>query len=150
MHPEAQRLITALRLKAHPEGGWYRETYRSAERVTTARGSVRSAMTAIYFLLTADAFSAFHRLSADETWHFYRGDPVSIEIIAADGSYEQRSIGLGDALQTTIVAGAHFAAHVDAPDTFEFRSKRGVVEKLRDHVLPRTQAQIGEIAHFRR
>jgi predicted cupin superfamily sugar epimerase len=118
MHPEAQRLIAALHLQAHPEGGWYRETYRSAERVTTARGAVRSATTSIYFLLTADAFSAFHRLGADETLHFYRGDPMSIEIIAADGSYEQRTIGTGDALQTTIVAGAHFAMHVDAPGGF--------------------------------
>jgi predicted cupin superfamily sugar epimerase len=118
MHPEAQRLIAALHLQVHPEGGWYRETYRSAERVTTARGSVRSATTVIYFLLSADVFSAFHRVAADETWHFYRGDPVTIEIIAADGSYEQRTIGSGDVLHTTIVAGAHFAAHVDAPGGF--------------------------------
>ncbi|MBV8645533.1 MAG: cupin domain-containing protein [Candidatus Eremiobacteraeota bacterium] len=107
-------------MQPHPEGGWYRETYRSHARVTTDLGTVRSAMTAIYFLLTADAFSAFHRLAADETWHFYRGDPVRIEIIAADGSYEQRTIGTGEALQTTIAAGAHFAAHVDAPDGYAF------------------------------
>jgi predicted cupin superfamily sugar epimerase len=118
MHPEAQRLIAALRLQPHPEGGWYRETHRSEERVTTSRGAVRSAGTSIYFLLTADAFSAFHRLSADETWHFYRGDPVVIEIIAADGTYERRTLGEGDTLQTTVRAGAHFAAHVDAPDGY--------------------------------
>jgi predicted cupin superfamily sugar epimerase len=118
MHPEAQRLIAALRLQPHPEGGWYRETYRSADRVTTSLGTVRSASTAIYFLLTADVFSAFHRLSSDETWHFYRGDPVLIEIIGAVGTHEQRIIGNGDALQTTIPAGAHFAAHVDVPDGY--------------------------------
>lgn len=118
MHPEAQRLIAALRLQAHPEGGWYRETYRSAERVTTSRGSVRSATTSIYFLLTAEIFSAFHRLSSDETWHFYRGDPVTIEVIDASGTYEARVVGEGDALQTTIAAGAHFAAHVDTQGGF--------------------------------
>jgi hypothetical protein len=120
VHPEAQRLIAAYRLQPHPEGGWYRETYRSAERVTTARGSVRSATTSIYFLLTAETFSAFHRLASDETWHFYRGDPVTIEIIDASGARESRVIGAGDRLQTSIVAGAHFAAHVDAPEGYAF------------------------------
>jgi predicted cupin superfamily sugar epimerase len=120
VHPEAQRLIGAYRLQSHPEGGWYRETYRSAERVTTSRGSVRSATTSIYFLLTAQAFSAFHRLASDETWHFYRGDPVTIEIIDASGAYESRVLEAESTLQTTIVAGAHFAAHVDAPDGYAF------------------------------
>lgn len=118
VNPEAQRLIAAYRLQQHPEGGWYRETYRSTERVTTSRGSVRSATTSIYFLLTSDTFSAFHRLSSDETWHFYRGDPVAIEIIDASGRHESRVLGAGDLLQTTIVAGAHFAAHIDARDGY--------------------------------
>ena len=115
MHAEAQRLIAVYRLQPHPEGGWYRETYRSAERVTTLRGSVRSATTSIYFLLTAETFSAFHRLASDETWHFYRGDPVTIEVVDASGKHESRTLGAADALQTTIAGGAHFAAHVDAP-----------------------------------
>ena len=119
MHPEAQRLIAAYHLQRHPEGGWYRETYRSTERVTTSRGAVRSATTSIYFLLTADGFSAFHRLASDETWHFYRGDAVTLELIEASGSYEQRVLG-GKELQTTIVAGAHFAAHVDTSDGYAF------------------------------
>ena len=118
VHPEAQRLIAAYRLQPHPEGGWYRETYRSAERVTTSRGSVRSATTSIYFLLTAQTFSAFHRLSSDETWHFYRGDDVTLEIIGASGLHEARVLSANAVLQTTIVAGAHFAAHVDAPDGY--------------------------------
>jgi uncharacterized protein len=120
VHDEAKRLIAAFRLQPHPEGGWYRETYRSAERVTTSRGSVRSATTSIYFLLTAETFSAFHRLASDETWHFYRGDPVTIELIDASGMHESRVLGAGDALQTTIVAGTHFAAHVDAEGGYAF------------------------------
>ena len=118
VHPEAQRLITALALSPHPEGGWYRETYRSPDRVTTDRGTLRSATTAIYFLLTSGAFSAFHRLASDETWHFYRGDPVTIDIIAPSGTHERRTLGEGDALQTTIGANAYFASHVDAPDGY--------------------------------
>ncbi len=116
MHSEAQRLIAAYHLQPHPEGGWYRETYRSAERVTTSRGATRSATTSIYFLLTAEAFSAFHRLASDETWHFYRGDPVTLELIDPAGRYEQRVLGVEDRLQTTIPGGTHFAAHVDAPE----------------------------------
>ena len=116
MHPEAQRLISALRLQQHPEGGWYRETYRSAERVTGSHGGVRSAITSIYFVLTAETFSAFHRLSSDETWHFYRGDPIVLELIEPSGAYEQRRIGEHDVFQTTVPAGTHFAAHVDVPD----------------------------------
>jgi predicted cupin superfamily sugar epimerase len=120
VHPEAERLIATHRLARHPEGGWYRETHRSAERVTTSRGTMRSATTSIYFLLTPETFSAFHRLSSDETWHFYRGDPVSLEIIDASGAYETRVVGAGDALQTTIAGGAFFAAHVDAAGGFAF------------------------------
>ncbi len=118
MHLEAQRLIADLGLSAHPEGGWYRETYRSPERVTTSRGVTRSATTSIYFLLTSGAFSAFHKLASDETWHFYRGVPVTIEIIAPSGTHERRTIGSGDALQTTVAGGAYFASHVDGPDGY--------------------------------
>jgi predicted cupin superfamily sugar epimerase len=115
VHPEAERLIAALRLQPHPEGGWYRETYRSAEQVTTPRGTRRSATTSIYFLLTDERFSAFHRLWSDETWHFYHGDSVLVELIAPSGTYEQRLLGAGDALQTSVPAGTYFASHVDAP-----------------------------------
>jgi uncharacterized protein len=118
MHPEAQRLITAFRLQPHPEGGWYRETYRSAERVTTARGAIRAATTSIYFVLTAQMFSAFHRLASDETWHFYRGDPLTLELIDAAGRHERRVIGTDDSLQTTIASGTHFAAHIDTEDGY--------------------------------
>ncbi|HTW86230.1 MAG TPA: cupin domain-containing protein [Candidatus Sulfotelmatobacter sp.] len=113
MHPEAERLIASLRLQPHPEGGWFRETYRSAELVSTDRGTRRSATTSIYFLLTDAAFSAFHRLASDETWHFYRGDPVTIEMISPSGHHERRVLGTGDAWQATVPAGTHFASHVD-------------------------------------
>jgi hypothetical protein len=118
VHPEAERLIAALRLQPHPEGGWYRETYRSAEQVTTDRGTRRSATTSIYFLLTDAGFSAFHRLASDETWHFYRGDPVTIEMIAASGHHDQRVLGAGDVWQTTVPAGTHFASHVDVANGY--------------------------------
>ena len=112
MHPEAERLIAELRLVPHPEGGYFRETYRSTERVTTARGTTRSALTQILFLLTSENFSAFHRLTSDESWHFYRGDPITVEIIDAAGRHEQRTLGPDGPWQTAVAANAYFASHV--------------------------------------
>jgi len=72
----AEELIRFLRLEPLPrEGGWYRETYRSARRWPDA---ARAAGTAIYYLLTPDTFSALHRLPTDEVFHFYLGDPVEM------------------------------------------------------------------------
>lgn len=116
MPAAARELIAELRLIPHPEGGYYRETYRSADRVTTAHGTTRSALTSIYFLLYTGTFSAFHRIASDETWHFYRGEPITIEAIDPAGRYTARTIGPDGPWQTTVAAGTHFAAHVDAPD----------------------------------
>ncbi len=112
MNDEAQRLIAELRLTPHPEGGYFRETYRAAERVTNGRGTSRSALTSILFLLTADVFSAFHRLTADEAWHFYRGDPIAIEILENDGSHRRVELASGGPWQTVVAGGAAFASHV--------------------------------------
>ena len=73
---DAPKLIQDLRLEPHPEGGFFRETFRSAQRVTLADGRVRSAGTAIYYLLDAGAFSQFHRIPACEVWHHYDGGPL--------------------------------------------------------------------------
>jgi predicted cupin superfamily sugar epimerase len=113
MNPEAERLIAELRLAPHPEGGFFRETFRSTDRVTTTRGTTRSALTTILFLLTGDSFSAFHRLTSDEIWHFYRGDALSVEIIDAAGRHEQRVLRPEGPWQTAVPAGAHFASHVE-------------------------------------
>jgi len=85
----AQRLVETLGLLPHPEGGYYRETFRSP---LTLRGlswagpeGERSASTAIYFLLPGGAFSAFHRVMADEVWHHYDGDPIALHTLDASG-----------------------------------------------------------------
>lgn len=73
----AQTLIRRLKLLPHPEGGFYREIHRSRETVATDRGP-RSAVTAIYFLLMQGQRSLFHRVSSDEVWNFYSGDPLRL------------------------------------------------------------------------
>jgi predicted cupin superfamily sugar epimerase len=80
---DIRRLLQLEPLPA--EGGYYRETYRCARTVMTAAGE-RSALTAIYYLVTPDSFSMLHRLPGDETFHFYLGDPVEMLQLHPDGS----------------------------------------------------------------
>jgi predicted cupin superfamily sugar epimerase len=79
----AADLVRTLALQPHPEGGWYREIYRSPSRVETARGS-RSALTTIYYLLEQKQLSRWHVVQADEIWHFYAGAPLELVAYAPD------------------------------------------------------------------
>jgi predicted cupin superfamily sugar epimerase len=79
MNERARELIETLGLAPHPEGGWYRQVYRSEEKVVRQRdGAERSALTTIYFLLVEGTYSAWHRVASDEAWHFYEGDPLEL------------------------------------------------------------------------
>lgn len=78
---QTRALTDKLDLEPHPEGGWYREIYRSSDRVHTTRGA-RSAITAIYYLLERNQISRWHVVEADEIWHFYEGSPL--ELLAYD------------------------------------------------------------------
>jgi predicted cupin superfamily sugar epimerase len=85
MNADAARRIAQLALAPHPEGGFYRETYRSPLVLATPRGP-RAAHTAIYFLLPAGVLSALHRVASDEAWHHYEGDPVDLHLIEGNGA----------------------------------------------------------------
>lgn len=86
MHPRATELIVALRLEPHPEGGFYRQVYRSALPVArTPDAASRTALTTIFFLLHADDVSRWHAVSSDEAWHFYEGAPL--ELFTADAAF---------------------------------------------------------------
>ena len=104
-------LVRAYRLAPHPEGGFYREHYRSTDRVP---GTSRALSTAIYFLLPAGAFSRLHRIDADEVWHFYDGGPLRIAEIAPDGRVREtllgRDPGAGQVPSHVVPAGAWFGA----------------------------------------
>jgi len=79
LHPRAAALVEQLGLQAHPEGGFYREIFRSPSTVQTAdgRGS-RSGLTTIDFLLAQGQFSAWHRVASDEVWHLLEGGPLRL------------------------------------------------------------------------
>jgi uncharacterized protein len=74
MDPE--EIVRRLGLRPHPEGGFYGETFRSAVSVRLPDGRVRSASTAIHYLLPAGTWSTWHRVAADEVWHHYDGGPL--------------------------------------------------------------------------
>lgn len=95
MHPRAAELIRVLDLVPHPEGGHFGEVYRSALTVRPADRDVsRAALTSIYFLLAAGERSRWHRVAADEAWHFYEGDPLELLWTASDGTTcEARRLG---------------------------------------------------------
>jgi hypothetical protein len=81
VHRRARRLIRTLLLRPHPEGGYYAEVFRSPHHVRRANselGGERAAMTSIYFLLASGERSRWHRVWADEVWHYYEGDPLEL------------------------------------------------------------------------
>ena len=117
MSPEAEHWIRTLSLLPHPEGGWFRETFRSAERVPGSAlparfGGERSLSTSILYLLAAGEHSRFHRLQADELWWHHGGQhgggAMRLHLLGAGGA---RQIELGSiAPQVVIPHGTWFAA----------------------------------------
>ncbi len=119
--------IRALGLRPHPEGGYFREIYRSQERIPQAGlppryPGDRSLATSIYFLLLSGQVSRLHRLRSDEIWHFYEGSPVVIHTFRPGGAYAPTALGrkasAGRAFQTVLRAGWWFGAEVAGPDSF--------------------------------
>lgn len=126
---DAKYWIKKLELKPHPEGGYFRQTYRSELMITPwallnslppgtvpSIGRPRAASTAIYFLLEGENFSAFHRLKSDEMWHFYAGSPLTVHVLNAAGEYSSILLGsdceAGQIFQAVVSAGCWFASHV--------------------------------------
>jgi predicted cupin superfamily sugar epimerase len=91
MHDRATELIRELKLEPHPEGGYFREVFRSPHRVKPLDARpARSALTSIYFLLLKGQHSRWHRVASDEAWHFYEGDPLVVYWIDdRDGVHEE-------------------------------------------------------------
>src|ERR1700743_2227444 len=118
------QLIASLQLQPHPEGGFFRETYRAGMGVTPpGAGHQRSASTAIYCLLCDGAHSAWHRIKSDEVWHFYAGEPLNVHVLDAAGALVTHKLGnalthADTVFQAVVPAGAWFAAECADPATF--------------------------------
>lgn len=118
---EIQTIIDNLGLQPHPEGGYFKETYRSVEIVDqetlgASYSGSRNCCTGIYFMLTSDSFSAFHKITQDEMWHFYQGSPIFLHTITPLGEYGCVEIGSdiakGQIPQVLVPGGVWFAATV--------------------------------------
>jgi uncharacterized protein len=118
---DAQYWIERLGLAPHPEGGYYRATYKSD--LTISQSALpsgfhgdRSASTSIYFLLAGKDFSAFHRLAADEVWHFYAGSALIVYVIDPEGNRSELHLGshpdAGEAFQAVVKGGCWFASRL--------------------------------------
>lgn len=114
-----EQLVDFYQLEPHPEGGFYQETYRSKESISQQslpdrfKGE-RSFSTAIYFLLPAGHYSAFHRIKSDELWHFYAGEALHIYVIDEEGAFITINLGAdilnGETMQAVVPAGCWFAS----------------------------------------
>jgi len=123
--PPASYWIDRLNLTPHVEGGAFREVYRSELMIPRSNLPLffqgdRNVSTAIYFLLAQGQFSAFHRIAADELWHFYYGDPLLVYEITHGGRMIVHRLGSnfekGEVFQTVVKAGSWFAS-VPAPES---------------------------------
>ncbi len=134
----ADELIVQLGLQPHPEGGFFREVYRSTSRVHAFDpAEPRSAVTTILFLLKRGQFSRLHQITSDEIWHYYEGDPLELTWGSLDGSgYERRILGPvavnqspvlivpADDWQAARSLGAYTLVGCTVAPGFEFRSFR--------------------------
>ncbi len=119
MHYSPQHWIEKLDLARHPEGGWFKEVYRSEEQMLPdaacfRQSGERNVCTSIYYLLEGDDFSAFHRIKSDEIWHYYTGTSA-IEVLWIDnGTLRSFVLGMGekDAFQTVVPRNTWFAARL--------------------------------------
>lgn len=125
----AQEIINKFDLTKHPEGGYFKETYRSKGTITNENLDShfiggRNFSTGIYFLLTSDSFSAFHKINQDEMWHFYIGTTLKLHMIAPNGDYSYVLIGndiLNDEVPQFVVPAQYwFAVEVVQEDSFAF------------------------------
>jgi len=122
-----EELIEKLDLRPHPEGGYFKETYRSVGKINNnclepVYEGARNYSTCIYFLMTSDSFSSFHKVNQDEIWHFYEGSPIRLHVISENGNYTEYKIGRnfskGEVPQLVVPGGHWFAAEVSDNDSY--------------------------------
>jgi predicted cupin superfamily sugar epimerase len=115
-------IINHLKLQPHPEGGYYKETYRSDE---SCIHGTRSICTVIYFLLTSENSSKFHRIESDELWYYHAGSPLIVHTLTSKG-YDQHIVGnnllAGETPQLLVPKNTIFGSTVKKTDSFSLVS----------------------------
>lgn len=124
---DAKYWIGKLKLVPHPEGGYFKETYRSEEILKSHHLPVRfagdrSVSTSIYYLLENEQCSKLHRIKSDEMWHFYDGTGINIYSIDEKGNFTESKLGLNideeELPQVLIKAGDWFGAKISKPGSY--------------------------------
>lgn len=124
---DANYYVTKLGLEPHPEGGFYKRTFESAERTSDQELSVefegkRKLYTSIYFLLGSNDISHLHRLKSDELWYYHAGSPLTISVINENGHYKESKLGInldeGETPQVLVPKNSIFGSSVRDEDTF--------------------------------
>jgi predicted cupin superfamily sugar epimerase len=113
--------IEHLELQPHPEGGYYKEVFRSELEVTRLPSSlVKQACTSIYYLLEGLDYSGFHRLVSDEIWYFHKGVPLHLHVIDEAGQHSVLELSDTEPgnLSVAIKAGLWFAAEIPSGNGF--------------------------------
>lgn len=120
---QASYLIEKFQLQEHPEGGFFKETYRCAQSLQTDFGE-RNYSTGIYFLIPSGKHSWWHRIKSDEMWHFYLGGPLEIFEIDLNGQFTKTLLGQnleqGESLQYVVKAGHWFGARCQKEVEYSF------------------------------
>ena len=118
-----KELIETFHLKSHPEGGFYAEMYRSSETIS---GKDRNLLTSIYFLVTGDSVSRFHRIQSDECWYFHEGSPLLVHSILPNGEHRVTELGLdlaqGEVPFHVVPAHTIFGSHLKNNEGYAFVS----------------------------
>ena len=113
--------INHLNLQPHPEGGFYKEVFRSQQQVNRAgSAALLQACTSIYYLLEGNDYSGFHRIQSDEVWYFHKGVPLHIHVINTDGNpevWELSDLPSGN-LSLVVPAGLWFAAEIPSKEGY--------------------------------
>ena len=122
---DSKKIIELLHLLPHPEGGYYKETYRSDTHTQNAAGKPRNLTTAIYYLLENNDKSCFHRIQSDEMWFFHQGSAIEIVTIQNEQLITYilgDDISNGEALQVLVPANTWFAARIKSKTGFSLVS----------------------------
>ncbi len=143
--PTAAEVVAMLNLSPHPEGGYFRETFRDTVAISFGNGTARAASTAIYFLLEGGEVSRWHTVDAAETWHWYQGAPLRLstapretgpvtdtilgcdlqngerpQAVVPTGVWQQaQSLGAWSLVGCTVAPGFSFDGFKMAPEGFE-------------------------------
>lgn len=116
---EIERIVEQLHLQPHPEGGFYSEVYRSIESIP---GKDRQLMTSIYFLLTSDNVSNFHRIKSDELWFHHQGSPITVHTLSKEGGHQKIKVGTnlekGEVPQAIVQKEVIFGSCVDEENSY--------------------------------